>query len=227
MPQASTSILSSSTGPASTFPISPLSSNSTSGAASSSTAPESSSQVLLLSTHIETTAPGTTSREQTSGSSCQASQPQEDITTDEPDEYGFDNATLNNASLKELLKICAQLLQAAVSSKVQVRKEDVRRKYPSKKTLVRMDMTTLEKFVTYKPADETFMMEITDMVQAKLLKEDHLVNVNAYVKETLQNHLLAAHQKWAEAISCLKKDTLEFKTELEVVNHVVETGHHT
>ncbi len=57
---------------------------------------------------------------------------------DEPDEYGFDDVTLNNASSKELLKMCAQLLQAVVSGKAQVRKEDAGRKYPSKKTLVRM-----------------------------------------------------------------------------------------
>ncbi|PBK83340.1 hypothetical protein ARMGADRAFT_1037956 [Armillaria gallica] len=319
MPQASTSMLLSSTGPESTSLISPLSSNSTSGAASSSTVPESSSQVFLSSTRTETTAPDTTSRvirspkvgtgrkavkivrnnvtlpaspfrtkEQTSGSSCQVPQWEEDTTMDELDEYGFDNATLNNASSKELLKMCAQLLQAAVSGKAQVRKEDVGRKSPSKKTSARMGqcenmskaeinalqtfigkqfltltgLMTLEEFIAYEPVNEAIMIELrdgtgdgpddeeftldfntgfgsskwnhiilakmTDVVQAELLKEDHLIDVNnVYIEETLQNHLSAARQKWAEAIPCLKKDMLEFETESEVVDRVVETGHRT
>ncbi len=69
---------------------------------------------------------------------------------------------------------------------------------------------------------------MTDVVQAELLKEDHLIDVtNTYIEETLRNHLSAARQKWAEAIPRLKKDTLEFETESEVVNRVAETGHRT
>ncbi len=69
------------------------------------------------------------------------------------------------------------------------------------------------------------LAKMTDVVQAELLKEDHLVDVNnAYVEEILRNHLSAARQKWVEAIPRLKKDTLEFKTESEVVNRVAETG---
>ena len=64
---------------------------------------------------------------------------------DEPDESGIDDmtlnideATLNTTSTKELLKMCAKLLQAAVSGNAQLRREDVGRKYPSKKTSARM-----------------------------------------------------------------------------------------
>ncbi|PBK62598.1 hypothetical protein ARMSODRAFT_980641 [Armillaria solidipes] len=179
-------------------------------------------------------------KEQTSGSPRQAPQLQEDMTMDEPDEYGFDSVTLNNASSKELLKMCAQLLQAAVSGKAQVRKEDVGRKYPSKKTSARMgqrenmskaeinalqtfirkqflmltDMTTLEEFVAYEPVDEAMVMELRGGTGDGPDNEDF----------TLDFSTRFARQKWAEAIPRLKKDTLEFETESEVVDCVAETG---
>ncbi|KAK0185698.1 hypothetical protein F5146DRAFT_1144204 [Armillaria mellea] len=125
-------------------------------------------------------------REQASASSRQEPQPQEDTEMDEPDGSDIDDATLNTTSTKELLKMGAKLLQAAISGNAQLRREDVGRKYPSKKTSARMGqrenmskaeinaiqtfirkeflaltgMTTLEEFVAYEPVDESIVVEL-------------------------------------------------------------------
>ncbi|KAK0471257.1 hypothetical protein IW261DRAFT_1425244 [Armillaria novae-zelandiae] len=63
------------------------------------------------------------------------------------------------------------------------------------------------------------------VVQAKLLKEEHLVDVdNVYVEETLRNLLSLAQQKWVAAIPRFKKGRPELEMEAEVVERLTETS---
>ncbi|KAK0465680.1 hypothetical protein IW261DRAFT_1427215 [Armillaria novae-zelandiae] len=63
------------------------------------------------------------------------------------------------------------------------------------------------------------------VVQAELLKEEHLVDVdNAYVEETLRNLLSSAQQKWVAAIPRFKKGRPELETEAKVVECLTETS---
>ncbi|KAK0487975.1 hypothetical protein IW261DRAFT_1559020 [Armillaria novae-zelandiae] len=63
------------------------------------------------------------------------------------------------------------------------------------------------------------------VVQAKLLKEEHLVDVdNVYVEETLRNLLSSAQQKWVAAIPRFKKGRPELEMEAEVVERLTETS---
>ncbi|KAK0495391.1 hypothetical protein EDD18DRAFT_1106593 [Armillaria luteobubalina] len=210
---------------------------------------------------------------------------QEDIDMDGADLPNIDDATLDDASVKELLKMCTLFLKAAVTGKAQLRKDNPVRYSPSKKMAARMEqreqmskneinalqrfihkqfliltgISMLEEFISYEPVEESLVIafhegtgngpedefytldfspsfrglrwnriiinNMVGVVQAELLQEGHLVDVdNMYIKETLWNLLSSAQQKWAAVIPCFKKGKPELETEAEVVDHLMETG---
>ncbi|KAK0496588.1 hypothetical protein EDD18DRAFT_1105694 [Armillaria luteobubalina] len=210
---------------------------------------------------------------------------QEDIDMDGADLPNINDATLDNASAKELLKMCTLFPKVAVTGKAQLRKDNPVRYSPSKKTAARMEqheqmskneinalqrsickqflmltgIGTLEEFISYEPVEESLVIaffkgtgngpknelytldfspgfrglrwnhiiinNMVGVVQAKLLQEGHLVDVdNAYIEETLQNLLSLAQQKWAAVIPCFKKGKPELEMQAEVVECLMETG---
>ncbi|KAK0493806.1 hypothetical protein EDD18DRAFT_1356284 [Armillaria luteobubalina] len=211
---------------------------------------------------------------------------QEDINMDGADLPNIDDATLNDASVKELLKMCTLFLKAAVTSKAQLRKDNPVRYSPLKKMVARMEqceqmskneinalqrfirkqfltltgISMLEEFISYEPVEESLVIafhegmgngpedefytldfspsfrvsrwnciiinNMVGVVQAELLQEGHLVDVdNMYIEETLWNLLSSAQQKWAAMIPCFKKEKLELEVEAEVVEHLMEKSH--
>ncbi|KAK0224272.1 hypothetical protein IW262DRAFT_1459336 [Armillaria fumosa] len=210
---------------------------------------------------------------------------QEDIDMDGADLPNINDVTLNDASAKELLKMCTLFLKAAVTGKAQLRKDNPVRYSPSKKTAARMEQREqmskneinalqrfirkqfltltgigmLEEFISYEPVEESLVITFREgmgngpedefytldfspgfrgsrwnriiinnmvgVIQAELLQEGHLVDVdNAYIKETLRNLLSSAQQKWAAAIPRFKKGKPELETEAEVVERLTETS---
>ncbi|KAK0183829.1 hypothetical protein F5146DRAFT_1146724 [Armillaria mellea] len=157
-------------------------------------------------------------REQASASSRQEPQPQEDMEMDEPDGSDIDDATLNTTSTKELLKMGAKLLQAAISGNAQLRREDVGRKYPSKKTSARMGqhenmskaeinaiqtfirkeflaltgMTMLEEFIAYEPVDESIMVELHNGTGDGPDKEQFTLDFSAGYGSSKWNRIILA-----------------------------------